>query len=76
MIDPDPKSYATLCYGVTDRSWVNVTEINVTSGVVHWPLERCKTDEDCSLNGKPSMFDCHVQIFRIHVVSNWIWMMS
>ena len=54
MIDPDPRSYATLCYGVTDGSWVNVTEINVTSGVVHWPPERCKTDEDCSLNGKPS----------------------
>ena len=53
MIDPDPRSFATLCYGVTDRSWVNVTEINVTSGVVHWPLERCKTDEDCSLNGEP-----------------------
>merc|ERR1712232_531719 len=50
MIDPDPQSFARLCYGIVDMSWQPHAETNVTSGVVHWPEPRCQTDEDCSLN--------------------------
>ena len=34
MVDPDPRSYRTLCYGVTDASFRDAKETNVTSGVV------------------------------------------
>ena len=37
MIDPDPQSYATLCYAVTDGSFCHAKETNVTSGIVEWP---------------------------------------
>ena len=38
MIDPDPKSYATLCYAVTDTSFTGQHETNVTTGVVVWSV--------------------------------------
>lgn len=52
MVDPNPQSFRTLCYGVTDTSFRQRPETNVTSGIVHWPPPRCSSDDDCSLNGR------------------------
>jgi hypothetical protein len=49
LVDPNPQSYATLCYGVTDLSWSPTHQVNTTSGIIHLP---CANDEDCSLNGR------------------------
>ena len=44
------------CYGLTSPGFNPSYDPSAVSGVVSWP---CRTDDDCSLNGKCSEGACH-----------------